>query len=58
MEMENLSHEFLLPPEGSGLANTRMPTPAMDTPVNKQARIEDAEDHEDQLSSHIHYSEA
>ena len=56
--MENLSHEFLLPPEGSGLANTRMPTPAMDTPVNKQARIEDAEDHEDQPSSHIHYSEA
>ena len=56
--MENLSHEFLLPPEGSGLANTRMPTPAMDTPVNKQAQIEDAEDHEDQPSSHIHYSEA
>ena len=56
--MENLSDEFLLPPEAPGLANMRMPTPAMDAPVNKRARIEDAEDHKDQLSSHICYSEA
>jgi hypothetical protein len=54
-EMDNLSHEFVLPQEGPELANTRTPSSAVDPPVNKRA-----EDNlnDDQPSSHTRYSEA
>ena len=51
--MDNLSHEFVLPYEGPELANTRTPSPAVVPPVDKQA-----EDNDDQPSSHTRYSEA
>ena len=56
--MDDLSHEFILPHEGLELANTRAPSPAVDLPDDMRAQVEDAEDDNDQPSSHTCYLEA
>jgi len=57
-EMDDPSYEFVLPHEGPELANMRAPSPAVDPPVDMWAWVEDAEDNDNQPSSHTRYSEA
>lgn len=59
-EMDDLSHEFILPHDAPEPADTRAPNPAVDPPVtgNKRAWVEDAEDDDDQPNSQTRYSEA
>ena len=51
-EMEGLAQDFVLPHKGPEL-DTGAPSPAADAPVDKQA-----EDNDDQPTSHSRYSEA
>lgn len=52
-EMDEISHEFVLPHKEPDLPDARTPSLAVDPPVDKRA-----EDNDDQPSSHTRYSEA